>query len=462
MARRLQAKNRAIVINPRSSRRSARTTKRISEMSFEEIDAHCHYSPPPDPEEHMHPDDLKIKQPNAALISGTPRDHDVDQHPGVQDARREKNSSAAKTLFYSACDANAKAYLAGLPHKICHENMFDGPGVQGPFDINDWKSSVGDLRLETILRLIDTAATRSDLRKFIHYLVEEVPILDPPHWVLEHPIREGRLQRPRSGKGKHFSIRGETDPPRPHSLSFPDPNKPGKIIEFDKPWISYQDPYNMSDDLVDYLTTLSRNHDCVQDPGISLSTTNAILIIQVCQVLTKLPWKEEQYRMRPMVRMPIPEVLKGVLVDDWENVTKTLMLVKLPSERPVNWILDEYLTQKRKGMDLGSSDASILHEFVEGMKLYFKQALGRLLLYRFERDQYADLGKKYWNKVGLQTVRRVDPVNNTETEEQNHVNVGDVYGAEHLCRLLGKSSAHPIHLVPTVHVRKRESRLTHV
>jgi mortality factor 4-like protein 1 len=55
---------------------------------------------------------------------------------------------------------------------------------------------------------------------------------------------------------------------------------------------------------------------------------------------------------------------------------------------------------------------SILDEVLEGLKLYFDKALGNILLYRFERQQYADIRKR-----------------------QPNVSMCEVYGAEHLVRL---------------------------
>lgn len=53
----------------------------------------------------------------------------------------------------------------------------------------------------------------------------------------------------------------------------------------------------------------------------------------------------------------------------------------------------------------------------EGIKLYFDKALGSLLLYKFERQQYSEILKSSQNRP-----------------------MSDIYGAEHLLRLLGISS----------------------
>ncbi len=62
-----------------------------------------------------------------------------------------------------------------------------------------------------------------------------------------------------------------------------------------------------------------------------------------------------------------------------------------------------------------------------GCKDYFEKCLGRILLYRFEREQYFEMTQML-NKGG----------------EWEGKNMGDVYGAEHLCRLFGRYNSRPL------------------
>ena len=119
----------------------------------------------------------------------------------------------------------------------------------------------------------------------------------------------------------------------------------------------------------------------------------------------------------------VPDHLKSILVDDWEYVTKNLSLVPLPSSHPVNSILDTYFDEEKGKRRLGSAEADLLEEVVMGLKDYFETCLGRILLYRFERQQYLD-------------VRRAMEKGEGELAEKK--SIGDVYGPEHLCRLFGK------------------------
>lgn len=120
--------------------------------------------------------------------------------------------------------------------------------------------------------------------------------------------------------------------------------------------------------------------------------------------------------------------MKALLVDDWEAVTKNLSLIPLPAEHSVNSILDTYFEEEKGKRRLGSAEADLLEEVVAGTKEYFDKTLGKLLLYRFERQQYLEARQKW--EVGH--------------DEWENKTVGDVYGAEHLARLFG------MYLIPSL------------
>lgn len=136
--------------------------------------------------------------------------------------------------------------------------------------------------------------------------------------------------------------------------------------------------------------------------------------------------QEETFHNRPMIKIPIPDYIKSLLVDDWEEVTKNLALVPLPAQKPVNTIIDEYFEEEKTKRFPGSADMDLLEEITVGMKEYFDIALGRMLLYRFERQQYLEV-RKHWAEG--------------KGEWKGKTCVGDTYGAEHLCRMLGKYHA---------------------
>jgi hypothetical protein len=101
--------------------------------------------------------------------------------------------------------------------------------------------------------------------------------------------------------------------------------------------------------------------------------------------------QEETFHLRPSIRITIPDHLKTLLVDDWENVTKSLLLVPLPSKAPANFIIDSYYDEEKGSRRLGSADLDVLEEFCAGMKVYFEKSVGKILLYRFERGQLAEV-----------------------------------------------------------------------
>ncbi len=131
--------------------------------------------------------------------------------------------------------------------------------------------------------------------------------------------------------------------------------------------------------------------------------------------------QEESFQQKRAVRIYMPDRLKSLLVDDWENITKNLQLVQLPSSKPAAIILDEYFAAASATGSRSSTEKDILEEVIQGLKEYFNRSLGRLLLYRFEREQFYDIL--------------------TETEQATSDLAGktmsEIYGGEHLLRLFG-------------------------
>ncbi|KAG5460973.1 MAG: MRG-domain-containing protein [Olpidium bornovanus] len=133
-------------------------------------------------------------------------------------------------------------------------------------------------------------------------------------------------------------------------------------------------------------------------------------------------WDDEVFK-RVEVKLPIPDALKVRLVDDWEYVTKNQLLVPLPRVPNVVEILKMFAAHAR-AKDSGVTGASsndppddTLNEVLDGLKLYFDTALGNILLYRFERQQYLDARREDEGKT-----------------------MSEIYGAEHLLRLFGELS----------------------
>lgn len=92
----------------------------------------------------------------------------------------------------------------------------------------------------------------------------------------------------------------------------------------------------------------------------------------------------------------------------------------MPSSVPANVVLDEWAEYERRKRGHGETDS--LDETVRAFKVYFDRALGKLLLYTFERQQYKE--------ILARTAKAGD-----ELEAKK---MGDVYGPEHLLRMLSK------------------------
>ncbi|KAI8956872.1 MRG-domain-containing protein [Daldinia sp. FL1419] len=129
---------------------------------------------------------------------------------------------------------------------------------------------------------------------------------------------------------------------------------------------------------------------------------------------------EDAFHARPSIKLFVPDILKAMLVDDWENITKNNQLVPLPHPHPVTKILEDYAAYEIPKRPAGSSHVDILEETLAGLKEYFDKSLGRILLYRFERAQYAEMYKMWMSE---------DP-------EYQGKTASDTYGPEHLMRLI--------------------------
>ena len=138
--------------------------------------------------------------------------------------------------------------------------------------------------------------------------------------------------------------------------------------------------------------------------------------------------QDEDFYRRPAVRLFIPDALKSILVDDWEKVTKEQKLAAVPAPTPVTQFLNEFYAAEAEHRRPGSADADILEEVIAGVKEYFNKSLGRILLYRFERQQYYEVHKQIESGHG----------------EHAGKTLCDMYGCEHLLRLFGMCFTFPL------------------
>jgi len=123
------------------------------------------------------------------------------------------------------------------------------------------------------------------------------------------------------------------------------------------------------------------------------------------------------------MKLNMPEVLKVLLVDDWQAVTKHNQLVTLPRSPNVVQLLAEFAEYiKTTKPPYLKEPTLIIQTVISGLQIYFDRALGTNLLYRFERAQYAQVRHDYW--TGPKVI--------IGTEKEMCL----IYGAEHLLRML--------------------------
>lgn len=139
---------------------------------------------------------------------------------------------------------------------------------------------------------------------------------------------------------------------------------------------------------------------------------------------TKRGREEDDISKKPEMKLNVPEVLKVLLVDDWEAITKNSQLVSVPRSPTVVEILQEfkdYVIGLGKNTTLREPEL-VLPTIVSGLQVYFDRSLGANLLYRFERPQYAEIRKQYVTGPKVQVGQEKD--------------MSAIYGAEHLLRML--------------------------
>ncbi|KAL0573913.1 Esa1p-associated factor [Marasmius crinis-equi] len=138
---------------------------------------------------------------------------------------------------------------------------------------------------------------------------------------------------------------------------------------------------------------------------------------------TKRAREDDETIRKNEMKLTVPEILKVMLVDDWEAVTKNNQLVTLPRSPTVEELLKQFDEHVKATKPPNLRDPELLaNTVVAGLQIYFDRSCGMNLLYRFERPQYASVRKQY---ITGQTVKY--------GEEKE---MSAVYGAEHLLRML--------------------------
>ena len=124
------------------------------------------------------------------------------------------------------------------------------------------------------------------------------------------------------------------------------------------------------------------------------------------------------------VKVSLPESLWEILQNDCIEITQNKKIFDIPLKFTVAGILEMFLSEHK--------DESGIEEFVDGIGRYFDKALGLLLLYRFERQQYLDIYHDFTSKPPGEGAA-------------NDFKPSQFYGFAHLLRLLTKVSEYVPH-----------------
>ncbi len=103
---------------------------------------------------------------------------------------------------------------------------------------------------------------------------------------------------------------------------------------------------------------------------------------------------EDQFYAKVEVKIKIPDELKPFLVNDWDYLTRQRKLVILPSRTTVDQVITDYVKAKTANKPASHKENAIL-EVTSGLREYFNVMLGSQLLYKFEREQHADILKEH-------------------------------------------------------------------
>ena len=92
--------------------------------------------------------------------------------------------------------------------------------------------------------------------------------------------------------------------------------------------------------------------------------------------------QEQEHNSKAKVDLPMTDLIKNLLVDDWENITKMQLLVPLPVEYPVEAILEEWKAEEMTKRGPLSQEITFLEEVIAGLKEYFTAFCGHSLLFK--------------------------------------------------------------------------------
>ncbi|CAL1283886.1 unnamed protein product [Larinioides sclopetarius] len=94
------------------------------------------------------------------------------------------------------------------------------------------------------------------------------------------------------------------------------------------------------------------------------------------------------------IKITIPPALQNWLIDDWDLVTRQKKILQLPARVTVDHIIASYVKEKVSVKGLSQNMEITIVQITNRIRDCFNSLLGNMLLYKFERPQYAELNSE--------------------------------------------------------------------
>ncbi|GFS47659.1 mortality factor 4-like protein 1 [Nephila pilipes] len=95
------------------------------------------------------------------------------------------------------------------------------------------------------------------------------------------------------------------------------------------------------------------------------------------------------------IKITIPPELQCWLIDDWDLITHQKKILQLPARITVDHIIANYVREKVSVKGLSLTKEIAIVQITNRIRDCFNVLLGKMLLYKFERPQYAEMLAEY-------------------------------------------------------------------
>lgn len=95
------------------------------------------------------------------------------------------------------------------------------------------------------------------------------------------------------------------------------------------------------------------------------------------------------------IKIDILQPLKDWLIDDWDLITRQKKILVLPARVTVDHVIASYVKEKVSVKGLTQRMESTIVQISNRIRDCFNVLLGKMMLYKFERQQYAEMLSEY-------------------------------------------------------------------